>query len=279
MSFLKRLFGRTSISRNAQQGSRQAGGTEGLPAFDYSKRENIEARLTLTLDVLEPFKRTAYVPHTKPRTTTYLPESKFGGLPYLRHAADWPLCPICNRPMQFFLQLNHNTLPKDSTQGLTQLFYCVNYEPKVCEDVLESQEPFSRGSVCRIIEIDGPSATYANPPTEVLDELAITWEPVDDFPHDEEYKELHIEVDDDVRQLMKERKMGVTLQRDKLLGWPYWIQGREYPFDRITGSRMDHVFQFNSAYNLPDVFGDAWMGYLTQSPDNENEMAFSWHLH
>lgn len=68
----------------------------------------------------------------------------------------------------------------------------------------------------------------------------------------------------------------MPIAKDKLYGWPYWIQSVEYPFDRKTESQMQLLFQFDSEDNLPYMFGDAGIGHLTQSPDNDKELGFGW---
>ncbi len=93
----------------------------------------------------------------------------------------------------------------------------------------------------------------------------------------EEYGQLGIELDlDDVCELMEEKRIGLPVEKDKLYGRPYWVQSAEYPFDRKTGKRMELLFQFDSEDNLPYMFGDAGIGHLTQSLDNENELGFGW---
>jgi len=39
---------------------------------------------------------------------------------------------------------------------------------------------------------------------------------------------------------------------------------------------MELLFQIGGSENIPYMFGDAGIGHITQSPDNENELAFGW---
>jgi hypothetical protein len=75
---------------------------------------------------------------------------------------------------------------------------------------------------------------------------------------------------------MDVRDRCITIQEDKLQGWPCWIQSAEYAFDRKTESQMDYLFQISSECNLAYMLGDMGIGHLSQSPDNKNEFAFGW---
>jgi uncharacterized protein YwqG len=79
-----------------------------------------------------------------------------------------------------------------------------------------------------------------------------------------------------VQELLEEREKGITIAQDKLFGWPCWVQSEEYPYDRKTQARMELLFQLGWEDNLPYMFGDAGIGHLTKSPDDENELAFGW---
>ncbi len=180
--------------------------------------------------------------------------------------------------MQLFLQLNLSEIPERQSNGLLQLFYCTSTTP-LCEVDLEAFFAFSEAVVSRIVRPKGPSYSIKPEHEHTFPEKRITgWEAFDDYPHYEDYDLLGIDsdLDEDVFELMEDRLLGIPQQGDKLFGWPYWVQGAEYPADRNTGAQMDLVFQFDSEVNLPYMFGDAGVGHLTQSPDNEQELAFGW---
>ena len=262
MNLFKRLFG-----------SRQEKPVESAPTS-----EEIEKAYADAMTVLQEFKRTAYIPETVESQPAFSAESKIGGLPYLRDENDWPICPNCKRHMQLFLQLDLTKLPERKDNGLLQLFYCTSYEP-MCEIDMQAFFAFSKSVESRIIEADGESAIVQPNIQQVFDEKKIVdWTAKDDYPHFEEYDELGIELelDDDVFELMEERNEGHPVERDKLFGWPYWIQASEYPFDRKTESKMELFFQLASEDNLSYMFGDAGIGHLTQSPDNRDELGFGW---
>lgn len=235
-----------------------------------------ESDFKKAIEILNNYKKTAFLPITVENKNTFSAMSKIGGFPYLRSSNDWPTCPNCQEHMQLFLQLNLEQLPKEKGKGLIQLFYCTNSE-LYCDSELEAFFPFSKGTVCRKIKENGNSFEIEPNISEIFNEKTIIeWESVDDFPHYEEYDELGIEIDDNVLELIAEREIGIPIQKDKLFGWPYWVQSVEYPNDRISGERMKLLFQFDSEDSLPFMFGDVGIGHLTQSPSNPDELGFGW---
>ena len=240
------------------------------PPKQNISREEILAKLA-------PYKRKAYFPVVREIANTFSPYSKMGGFPYLRNESDWPVCPNCSQHMQLFVQLDMNTVPERKSSGLIQLFYCTNLDGE-CEGTNDGYEPFSTNSVRRLIEVSGPSARIEPTMDEIYPEKLITaWEPKDDYPNTEEFEDLGIDIDlsDEVNELLENENL-TPLPGDKLFGWPYWVQGVEYPADRKTGKQMELIFQIDSEVNLPYMFGDSGVGHLTQSPDDKNELAFGW---
>lgn len=266
MNFLKKLFSKKTETKVSQEDEE--------PELTF----NTEEAFSRAIEILSKYKRIAYLPKVKENTYSFSPSSKIGGFPYLRNETDWPICPNCQKNMQLFLQLNLEELPEKKEKGLIQLFYCTTSEP-LCVNDLEAFFPFSAGVICRKIEITGLSKQMEPVIDEIFPEKTIVnWEQIDDYPHFEEYEQLGIDIDlqDEVYELMEKRQIGLPIERDKLFGWPYWVQSVEYPFDRQTETQMELVFQFDSEDNLPYMFGDAGVGHLTQSPDNKNELAFGW---
>jgi len=255
--------------------------------FSNKKEEKTSKEITTQLDVeqkyqevivaLEKHKRTAYLPILKDSNKSFSTHSKYGGFPYLRNENDWPICENCKKHMPLFLQLNLNELPTKKDNGLIQLFYCTNQEAD-CEGELEAFFPFSKASACRKIKIENPSAEIEPNTLEIFDEkIIVDWTPKDDYPHPEEYSLLGI--DDqahDVYELLEERDCGLTISQDKLFGWPYWIQSEEYPYDRKTEAQMELFYQLGESEFIPYMFGDLGIGHITQSPDNDEELAFGW---
>lgn len=266
MNILEKLFGKRNMTAPAATHPEESN----LAGYD------LEDRVTKTMELLEGFKRTAYIPITSENDQTFSDQSKIGGFPYLRNDQDWPVCPNCQKHMQLFLQLNLEQLPERNDKGLIQLFYCTTKDPN-CETQLKAFQPFSRASVCRKIAVNGPSATIEPFIDSVFEEKLITaWEPRDDYPHPDEYEQLGLEADNEVLEIIESRGIGFTIAKDKLFGWPYWVQSVEYPADRQTNEQMELLFQFDSEDNLPYMFGDSGVGHLTQSPAKKEELAFGW---
>lgn len=230
MSFLKNIFGNKQNTANEKN----------------QQKADQEVELKKAIDLLSKYKKKAYLPQTQDNQNKFSSASKIGGFPYLRNENDWPVCPNCNKNMQLFLQLNLNDLPENQDKGLIQLFYCTTDKPH-CESDLEAFFPFSKAVCCRKIDITEESSQIEPNLQEVFSEKVIVgWNPVDDYPHFEEYEQLGIEIDDDIYELMEEKEIGLPIEKDKLFGWPYWVQSVEYPFDRKTETQMELLFQLDS---------------------------------
>lgn len=261
MNFFKKLF---------------KGSTQEVPTSSASILADIEPEILKAQQQLEAFKRTAYLPVTKSHSGRFSIHSKIGGLPYLRHAEDWPTCPNCQKKMALLLQLNGQELPHSSDSQIIQLFYCIN-EEKECEIELESFFPFSKGVVARRIEKLEAAFTVDYPPEVTLTEHEITkWIAKDDYPHYEEYDQLGLDISSEAMEYLEERNLCVPLEGDKLYGWPYWVQSEEYPVDSETEEKFSPLFQLDSQDRLHHLFGDAGIGHLTQSNRPPHEMTFAW---
>lgn len=222
--------------------------------------------------------------------------SKFSGLPLLLKGEDWPRCKSCEKPLELFLQLNLDELPNedlDFGHGYLQLFYCAGDE--YCEP---GWEPFSDvASLCRVI-----SPAAALPATENLNRFAgksiIGWNPVADLPSSAEHERLGIEYDFHFRDVpfrpaeMWCRELNLHIvglehidrfgeevsayAGDKLVGWPCWVQGVEYPHCPKCHAEMDFIVQLGSEDNIPYMFGDCGIGHITQCRQHKEVVAFGW---
>lgn len=240
--------------------------------------EELELKFHNAMEVLNNFKRTAFLPKVKSTDNTFSAESKFGGFPYLRSEDDWPVCPNCERNMQLFLQLELEKLPIKNQNGLLQMFYCTSFDP-FCDSVLDGGSPYSKATRIRIIEVNGKSSVRLPNIEKIHGEMIIeTWETKDDYPHWKDYENLGIDIDfnDELYELMIKRHAGLTISGDKLFGWPYWIQWTDDFMDAKTGIQRDYLVQLASEDNIPYSFGDCGIGYLTQDPNNKNDLCFYW---
>ncbi|PWQ94580.1 DUF1963 domain-containing protein [Leucothrix arctica] len=229
--------------------------------------------------LVAPYKKETWVPATTKGSTSYL-ASKFSGIPALLKGEEWPCCGSCKKPMQLFVQLNSNNLP-DSVKGifgdgLLQAFYCTNSEDE-CDEICESYFPFSKATSARLISLDESELVEhtGNLVEETFPEKQITdWEAQDDYPNWEELEDLGVKLTEEHVSVMRE--MGFPREKDKLLGWPNWIQGVEYPSCPECNKAMKLVFQIDSEDNLPFMFGDAGCAHITQCEEHKEQLTIAW---
>ena len=206
--------------------------------------------------------------------------SKFGGTPYLPEGECWPECPNCNNPMQLFVQLNPDSMPEPTRNlwgsGLLQFFYCTNYEP-CCEADCSAWDAHSKSTLLRIVQKNGPAAMPKSSPLDVFPAKTIfDWNRRTEYPNWEEVTDLTGDRDDPAYEDWEEVQEYNLFVGEKLLGWPCWVQGVEYPNCRECGKRMEMLFQIDSEVNIPYMFGDAGCGHITQCPEHKTELAFRW---
>ena len=227
-----------------------------------------------------PFKKTAWIPITQDGDGP-VNGSKFSGVPWLSPDEQWPTCPICDRQLQLFVQLNLDDLPQPVKgqygPGLLQMFYCVNAvgnEP--CEVVAEGWYPFSKAHVVRIIQPTAESQIAQMPPDMFPPKRITGWQAVEDYPSPQEYRDLGVPLsDDEINELYEKQILPQT--GEKLGGWPFWIQGVEYPTCPECKKLMRLVFQIDSEMkNLPFMFGDVGSGHITQCETHKHILAFGW---
>ena len=65
--------------------------------------------------------------------------------------------------------------------------------------------------------------------------------------------------------------------RDKLAGYPRWVQDPEYPNCPVCDRSMDKlIVEFASDDNIPYLWGDVGTGYFLQCPKHKKQVAFLW---
>jgi hypothetical protein len=230
------------------------------------------------LEQLEALKRTAWLPVTvegDAKTAC----SKFGGTAWLLAGEAWPTCARCGKPMALFLQLDLSTLPEETRgmlgDGLLQMFYCVSRDN--CAITSEGLSPFSPYQLLRRIDpIRGAPAPLPAPLDWPFKARTIEcWKPIADYPSAYELQDLGFELDDATSDALFDS--GLTpQQRDKLFGWPAWVQCVDYPNCCICGRPLWLIFELESGQNLSYNFGDSGCGQITGCPEHRDELAFFW---
>ncbi len=253
------------------------------------------------LQQLQPWiaqhRRTAWIP--KVAETAGPPNgSRYGGQPWLSKGAEHPGCGHCRRPLRLLLQLDLGSLPEGArgalpSSGLFQAFYC---EHQDCESEVGGSVPFSELHSVRVVEASAETQPAA-PVEEPFPAKAIVgWEAKDDLPSAAEHEDLGLSYDYDFKAKtvkvrcpavgldsppfplgeLEAEQISQAVEGDKLRGWPYWIQGPEYPQCPRCASRMETIFQIESEKNLPYMWGDAGIVQLSQCKQHPEVLALNW---
>lgn len=260
--------------------------------------------MDLIASKLKHLKRPAWKPITA-RHDGAITASKFAGRPWLSADEAYPLCPMCQTPLRFFLQLNLEELPQAAHQqfgkGLLQLFYCTNEA-----DECDVWEPFSPCKLVRIVQPTGSPSQAALPIVDreigsalIEGEFSarhiVRWQAMATYPewHEVELSEkIQLSADEclvlseagiedtlfgyDISEFMDTTMMCPT-EGDRLAGYPRWLQEVEYPSCPICNRLMDNlIFEFASDDNVPYLWGDAGTGYVLQCPEHKQEVTFIW---
>lgn len=207
--------------------------------------------------------------------------SKIGGQAYIPSGEEHPHCPNCQKELVLFLQLNPNDLPENTDldlepDKLIQLFYCTSQTPH-CEVECEAYFPFSKSVVARTLPLPKTEAISSkNGSRQFKENLIIDWIMYDDFPDWQEMQVGDARLSDAEVEVLENSSQGVPQAADKLGGWPYWVQGVEYPSCPECGIQMQMIFQLDSNHHLPYMFGDSGIGHLHQCRLHKNILAFGW---
>jgi hypothetical protein len=156
--------------------------------------------------------------------------------------------------------------------------------------------PFSdTASLVRVVPGDALSPSTSEGDSGFPPSAIVGWERFDDLPHPEDHEltGLVVSYDFDIRTVsVRCDRVGVeatmaiddlpvediaqAAEKDKLAGWPFWVQRREYPDCRRCGAQMRLVVQLDSEDHVPFMFGDAGVGHITQCPIHHEVVAFGW---
>jgi hypothetical protein len=241
------------------------------------------------------------------RRTAWFPEvsegdgaekgSRFGGLPWLPEGTEHPTCQICGEPLRLLLQLDVDSLPEAARGALpkgslVQAFYC---EDEDCESE-GGWEPFARSHRVRAVDASNPGR-LAEPVGEPHPVKSIaSWRAEDDAPHPEEFEALGLRSSYDFQartlqlccpelslesapvslDALSVEQIAQPKEGDKLGGWPFWIQSSEYPSCQRCKQPMRVFFQIESEQNVPQMWGDVGMMYLSQCEADPEMMTLHW---
>jgi hypothetical protein len=261
MSFFQRLFGRHADARQEV----------------HPNTERIAERLLAV-------RRMAWTPNVG-RGEGGIAASRFGGRPALRlgelHA---PLCGVCSRPMPLWLQLDLKSLPDDSKallpetlhRGLLQFFYCTR-EDCECADC----GAFPANTVVRVHAIDGREFLRDADPADHPAQLILGWGVRAEIPGDGEYPVDAAEgiTEADIGEFYSRPgalSSSLPSDKDKLLGWPDWVQGVWYPDCPECGKPMAYLFQIASNDHVEFMFGDSGVGHVFLCPTHLKRATFVW---
>jgi predicted DNA-binding WGR domain protein/uncharacterized protein YwqG len=253
-----------------------------------------------SLDIAQ-FIRLAWKPIVTEGDSSLL-SSKFSGKPWLAKDESWPTCPLCDRFMQLFFQLNLNELPEPVRQefgtGLLQIFYCCNWG---CEGHVESAVvSYGRGAdinknvLIRLVQPNSEASTIPIPlaledyfPAKTI----VDWQQLEDYPDapDEIVALIYgwEQVNDEALEDEVVERLGfydledycehrLTYNKDKLAGYPRWVQGMEYPGCPICREPMRQVFQLGCDDNLPYNFGDGGIAHVLQCKTHKDQLVLNW---
>ena len=242
----------------------------------------------------------------RPIVTAGEPESsisKFCGASVTRAGESVPICKLCGRALQLFVQLDLAALPTgEFGSGVLQLFYCIGQSPHQEPDGYPdcwaegAWVPFSdEASLVRVVAADSLSSPSSSNDSTVPAQSIVGWDPFDDVPDPEDHASCGLDRKYDFTLRMVtlscpsvgvESTVGIdelqvediasAAEQDKLGGWPRWIQGAEYPSCPTCDTRMRLVFQLDSEDHVPYMFGDSGIGHITQCPTHHDVVAFGW---
>lgn len=223
--------------------------------------------------------------------------SRFGGLPWLPRGTAHPTCGDCGRPLRLLVQLDLATLPPApqaqlGTSSLLQALYCEG-------DDCIAAGPFDRAHLVRALA-PGPGARAPMVGAPFPERRIVGWQALEnDLPSPEEHEHEGLHVDYDFKagtlsvrcpevglapttlplDALESEELGQAFDKDKLLGWPRWVQNVEYPACPRCHRQMQYVFQLDSEDNLPWMWGDAGIAHVTRCPEHPDVLTLVWACH
>src|SRR5262249_16719334 len=163
-------------------------------------------------------------------------------------------------PMQLFLQVNLQDIPLKLAEwperGFLQVFYCTTKKTYCEEKGADAFQPFGKFVSSRVLDRhDKAEFTNTSPVENPFPPKPITgWQSQEDYPapaelehvapgvlSDDEAMKLFLTIEKSRSGFSKEAP--TTICKDKLGGWPMWIQGASYPTCPQCNAVMEFVAQ------------------------------------
>lgn len=201
------------------------------------------------------------------------PGSRLGGRPLLAPGEPWPGCPSCARPMPLALQLGREGLPDEAAAAFApgaewlQLFSCV--DPGCpCE---WPEGASARNRLLRWLAGPCAPASEAALPEGRGDPAELAgWEERSEAPDRGDGPEPAPE-DRPAWERVR------AARGDKLLGWPRWGEGPDWPGCPRCGERMSLLFQLDAGRGrLRGLFAADGLGHVMSCRAHPDELRFAW---
>lgn len=214
--------------------------------------------------------------------------SRFGGRPAMLPDEPWPICASCNQPMHFFAQINLSTAPRPRkshgpvavdapASGLLQAFACLNLG---CSMMRE--EPVNDWSCVRTMPAQHLASLVPRRGCEFPPKQVTRWQELRDVPEDSHAVKLGAGVTPAALDAVYGKHWSVfkyAHDRDKLFGWPYWVQGWCPTPCPACGREMQFLLQIAGEDNTPHMFGDDGIALVHVCPDHPDRGSFRWNCY
>jgi len=222
---------------------------------------------------------------SKPATRT-----KFGGIPYSEAGDSWPICPGCERGLNFICQLNLADClhPEPVLRGLFVFYYCWECMPWGLPGDLKGTwlvRAYPRPGVDRIVQIQHGVKSVA--PTipcsvEMVIDLSLPdWDGIDVVCP--AAAELSSKLDlDKPWAPYKAASMELTGNNGyatRIGGYPKWVQAESTPSCSVCTQRMRLLAQIDSEDEAGIMWGDVGCVYLFVCEQHPSELKLELQCH
>lgn len=219
------------------------------------------------LQLLEPLKKTAYLPIIQEANSSNSLQSKFLGY---THLEKWPICAVCGYDMPLILQLNLSKIPEQQQEGyMIRLFHCITndaagspccireYTKDINEKFFSLQKStlstYNNNTLIPPLNIHAGEYTQLAFKKFSTEYIIAGWNAIDDYPSEADFgdeREYYIELlgEEKFEEIIKIYNM---YDLHKLLGnHSNWlkIENLNHKKNKLFG--YPHAEQ--SSYNLPE---------------------------